>query len=252
MHNGERQIIPTLRALQPQLGGDTRLLLVLNGCVDGSAEAARAAVAWLSDGGADVRLLEAQRASRASALNVGEEHAAGHRLYLDQDAILSPDAVAEILLALDGGFHFVAPEARWRSSSPSVQAAMAAWNAAPYVREQIVTAGAYAVSEAGRARWRSWQEHVPDDKYARLHFEVTERRRARGTYEVEAPATFSRLVAARRRYRRWNAGLRHLAPEVSLRDSPKFRTLWRTPTANWGGLAVLAGAELLATAGVPP
>lgn len=250
VYNGEVDLARTLRAVIPQLNKTVRLSVVLNGCRDQSYGLAQSFAGSIEETGADFHLLDLRTASRGGALNAGEKLAVGHRLYLDQDAVLSPNALREFSAALDAGYHFVAANAHWRSSSRVVRAAMRAWNCTPYVRSQVVTAGAYAVSEQGRARWADWPLDLPDDKYARLNFSRLERIRiSTSSYEVSAPDTFSGLVKARRRYRRSNSALRKAQPALDANDGPRLTSLWRTPPSHWIGLAVLGVAEVMAAAG---
>jgi glycosyltransferase involved in cell wall biosynthesis len=244
VYNGERELPAMLAALQDQVWREVRVTLVLNGCRDNSEAVARGSLAALESAGARTRLLHASHASRTAALNIGETNAQGHRLYLDQDAVLSNGALPRIVAALDAGFHFAGAAATWRTSSPLVGAAMRAWSNLPYVVEQPVTAGVYAISAAGRARWGVWPEGLPDDKFARLHFAPQERVRVVGvTYTGTAPDTFGGLVLARRRYLRSNRALRACTPQLMDRDGLRYAGLWRLAPALWPGALVLAAAE---------
>ncbi|HEY0649655.1 glycosyltransferase family 2 protein [Phenylobacterium sp.] len=244
VHNGEIELPRMLAALAPQVWDEVRVTLVLNGCSDASEAIARDGLATIQASGAEARLLQAPRASRPAALNTGETDAQGHRLYLDQDAVLSPDALRLILDAIDSGAHFVGAGALWRTRSPLVAMAMQAWNHIPYVVEQPVTAGMYAVSASGRARWGAWPDALPDDKFARLQFAPAERVRPAGlTYSVAAPDSFAGLIAARRRYFQSNVALREARPELFAQDGARYDRLWRLAPAQWPGAIVLAAAE---------
>lgn len=250
VHNGEAELPRMLADLASQVWHEVRVTLVLNGCRDQSEAVALEGLSALQACGAETRLLHAAQASRPGALNAGDAGVEGHRLYLDQDAGLSCDALRRILQALDAGAHFVGAAARWRTRSTLVAAAMQAWNHMPYVIEQPVTAGMYAVSAAGRRRWGAWPEGLPDDKFARLHFEPAERLRAAGvTYTVNAPDTFAGLVVARRRYFRSNVALRTMRPELFARDGARYARIWSLGPAHWPGAVVLAAAEAQARLG---
>ena len=142
----------------------------------------------------------------------------GPRLYLDQDAVLSPYALRQLAAALrpETGTLFVTlrplvvPARSWIT-----RAFYRTWLELPYVRKSPVSAGAYAVSAAGRARWTNWPALHSDDKFVRLQFELAERRRLdTASYEVVAPEGFLALIRARRRYLRGNTELAECFPEV--------------------------------------
>jgi glycosyltransferase involved in cell wall biosynthesis len=247
VHNGATHLPATLAALAPQVWPGVRVSLVLNGCRDRSEAVGREGLALLD---CPTRLLESAQASRPGALNAGEAGAHGHRLYLDQDAVLSAGALARIVQALDRGAHFAGAAAAWRTPSVAVAAAMRAWNHLPYVIEQPVTAGMYAVSAQGRARWGDWPEGLPDDKFARLQFAPAERVRLGDvTYGVAAPTSFAELAVARRRYFRSNRALRAERPALMARDGGRYARLWRLPPGLWPGALVLAAAEARARLG---
>lgn len=249
VYNGAHCLGGTLAALATQTRPGMAVAVIVNGSTDASAEIARQGLALVARTGADTTMLELPRASRAKALDAGDAAIGDrHRLYIDQDAVVSHNALADILVALQGGAGFVGARAEWRGGTPLVRAAMAAWNALPYVQRSPATAGTYAVSAAGRRRWSSWPEAIPDDKFARLHFRPAERRRLPDVvYGVEAPTDFSGLVAARRRYRRFNAALRTAYPELTQNDLDRGPVnLAGLSLRNLPGLSVLLAAHLLA------
>ena len=248
VYQGARQLGPTLATLAAQVSGNTAVAVVMNGPRDRSYEVARAGLKTLAAQGAITQLVEIARPSRPAALTAGDRSGpqSGHRLYLDQDAILSPGALQNILAALEDGADFVAGVAEWRGGSFIVRSAMRAWNALPYVRRSPATAGMYALSARGRARWNEWPEGFPDDKFARMHFHLDERRRLNDVrYSVEAPTDFRALTLARRRYRTSNRVLRQGYPELMTTDKGRsvLANLGLAP-CFWPGAAILMCAEM--------
>lgn len=176
----------------------------------------------------------------------------GPRLYLDQDAVLSPGALARLWEAIgsseDPRF---ATFAATFSTTPSgtVRSFLRCWTRLPYFTESPVVCGAFAVSRTGRRRWAELPPVESDDKYVRLQFAREERIRiAEESYEVLAPRTFRELVHARVRYRRSNVQLtRFLSPRLAA-DTRRHAGLSRilARPSSWPDGAVFALTMLLA------
>ena len=141
---------------------DVELLLALNdGRSDSESQPAETHVASLRSRNFHARLLKSSP-SRRSAIAATEAVASvgTHRLYLDQDARLSPHALSALFAAFEHNtdIHFAAFRA-WFDRSPSfiVRAYCRYWRALPYCDASPVTMGAYAVSAEGGADacWRT-------------------------------------------------------------------------------------------------
>lgn len=176
--------------------------------------AAESAVASLELAGHGARAVEST-AGRAAAFGAAERVLPpGARLYLDQDAALSPGAVVGLaeILTPGTGVHFAAPRLRLAPGvSRWTRLYHEGWQAAPYAQTAPATMGAYAVSEEGRRRWQTFPQIHSDDKWVRLHFAPSERAIVDGeSYEVVPPQGWAELVRARRRYNRGNAELRRV------------------------------------------
>lgn len=157
-------------------------------------------------------LLEVIRtpAGRGAAIAAAEERlSAGPRLYLDQDAKISPAAVRVLSAALVAETHFATVDVSVPVTSHAVvRAYYRAWRSLPYVQRSPATAGLYAVSAEGRRRWDSLPSMHSDDKFVRSRFLHSERAMVReASYECVGAADLSTLVAARRRYDRGNREL---------------------------------------------
>lgn len=180
----------------------------------------------------------------------------GPRLYLDQDAVLSPHTIAKLaaVLAPGTGVHFAAPKlVVHRAHSAVTRAYYSAWSELPYVRQSPVTIGAYAVSAEGRERWDQFPRVHSDDKWVRWHFAPAERVVVPDiTYEVLVPEGLWELVRAQRRYERGNKQLRALEGELTHSDGyARHRGVVRSLVLNparWPSSVVFFGVYAIAAA----
>ena len=221
-----------LDALLAQDGDEAvRIVVVANGCRDNTAQLARDRADALRERGHQIVVLDLAQAGKPAALNAGDRHADGCRIYLDADAALAPDAVAVMHRALhaDGAApRLVSPRPRFtlaeprprlgsgsRSGKPGSAAGagrlaagyFAVWSQLPAVRGQVIGGGCYAVNAAGRQRWRDFPPLVADDAFVRGQFAPAERQLVESEFVTAFPDR-ERLV---RVVRRWRAGNRELA-----------------------------------------
>lgn len=195
-------------------------------------------------------------AGRSAALRAADRLLPpGARLYLDQDAALSPRAVATLLavLAPGTGVHFAVPGLRLAPAQSAVtRAYFRIWRELPYIRRSPATCGAYAVSAEGRSRWDELPDLHSDDKWVRWHFAPHERLVVPAEwYEVVAPDGLADLLRARRRYQRGNRELVGLAaqPPYSddhIRHHGIVRSLLAKPAA-WPAAAVFLAVHAAGT-----
>lgn len=181
-HNEERVIGRLLEALLARqadptgTGGDgpepLDVVVVCNGCTDGTAEAARAH-------GPQVRVVDLREPSKHRALRAGDELAKGFpRLYVDADVVLSG---ADARLLADSltrrGVLAAAPERElpmdgcdWR-----VRAFYRVWTRLPTIRQELFGRGVIAVTEEGQARLAALPPLMADDLVSSLAFRPHER-----------------------------------------------------------------------------
>lgn len=251
----------TLGAVLDALAGQTtatqlHVAVVINGSRDGTRLAAERHALGLRARGHICEILTTEP-GRARAIRAGEERLPpGNRLYVDCDAVLSENAVAELEQTLrpGSGVHFAAPAlVIGPSASRATRAYFRAWSGLPYVRESPVTYGVYAVSPEGRRRWSQLPLIHSDDKFTRLHFHAGERAVATSaTYRIVPPHGLARLLKTRRRYLAGNRQLAGAFPELARDDSSRSAgsvwSLMRNPLA-WPSsalfLAVYAAAAVL-------
>lgn len=213
-----------------------RIVVVANGCRDDTAQLARDRADALRERGHQIVVLNLAQAGKPAALNAGDRHADGCRIYLDADAALAPDAVAVMHRALhaDGAApRLVSPRPRFTlagpASGPGPRSAagasrlaagyFAVWSQLPAVRDQVIGGGCYAVNAAGRRRWRDFPPLVADDGFVREQFTPAERQLVESEFVTSFPDR-ERLI---RVVRRWRAGNRELS--LSGHGTPSAGTL---------------------------
>ena len=211
--NEEGWIGPCLDALlaSDPPGMAAEVVVVANGCRDGTVAQARARAAAAQAAGWGLRVLDLPQGGKLAALNAGDAAAQGGiRVYLDADVVVSPGLMAQLAQALDR------PEAAYASGTPVIPRAASAvtrayagfWQRLPFVRSPAPGFGLFAMNAAGRARWGDWPQIISDDTFARLHFAPHERIGLPATYSWPMVEGFARLVRVRRRQ---DAGVRELA-----------------------------------------
>lgn len=222
-HNEAAVIVDSLRALTEGASpGELEVIVVCNGCTDETADRARAF-------GGPVTVIETDVASKANALNLGDAAASGFpRLYADADVTLSLEGVRAVAAALEAENVFAAaPAVETRflpGTSWTVRAYYRAWMALPYVREGMMAAGVYAVSDRGRGRFASFPEVIADDGFFRLQFSNHERVEVKtAVCVVKAPRALADLVRIKTRSRLGFFQLRQRYPDLFLRETKSKR-----------------------------
>ena len=208
--------------------GEIEVIVVCNGCRDETAEIARSF-------GDPVRVVETDRAAKHHALNCGDREArAFPRFYVDADVVLTLDSIRRVADVLRGGA-VLAAAPRMRvdlSDRPwSVRAFYEVWLRLPYVNEDLLGCGVYALSEAGRRRFGDFPEIIADDEFVRLQFAPGERRGVDGAwFTIVPPRTLWRLI---------DINVRRIVGDVEIQERFPDRI---PPPANGhaGALAALA------------
>lgn len=210
------------------------VVVVANGCDDATAAIARTYMPEMQRRGRALEVLEIAHASKPAALNAGDMRALHpHRVYLDADAELSDNALSSIAAAFAVGVQFCAPAIVPRAQTYLGRAYGRVWQRLPYVAGDVVGAGVYAVSARGRERWDRFPEIVADDKFARLHFDRTERVvLEEAGFAMHLPAGFMELVRVRSRWIRANRQLRREFPQLAARDGERLAGLPRFCLVN--------------------
>jgi glycosyltransferase involved in cell wall biosynthesis len=210
-HNESAVIARTLKAILDRSEQDELdIVVVCNGCTDGTASVARSF-------GSPVRVIETPVSGKTNALNLGDEAAYGFpRLYMDADIVLARDAIRELASALeDDEILAVAPTGQYdlRGCSWLVRAFFEVRSLLPSAREGIGGSGVYALSEKGRLRFPQFPAITADDGYVRIQFQSHERKTLPFVYStVFAPRTITDLMAQKTRAHYGSFELRQLFP----------------------------------------
>lgn len=205
-HNEQAVIGRCLEALvRGAHEGELEIVVVCNGCTDATAQVARDAAPLAT-------VIEIPEASKISALNAGER--AAHyfpRFYVDADVelpISSLRATAEVLR--QPGVYCAAPRPYFELTGRpwAVKAFYEVWQNIPYITEQMVGSGVYALSREGRQRFGEFPQLTNDDQFVALQFAPAERRSLPdATFVVHPPFALKGLVNMRSRAYRGNREL---------------------------------------------
>jgi glycosyltransferase involved in cell wall biosynthesis len=214
-HNESSVIARTLQAMTDGAEpGELDVVVVCNGCTDDTAAVARRFVP-------SVRVIETDIASKTHALNLGDEAAQGFpRIYADADVVISAETIRILARRLEqGDVLAVAPTPSFDLTGCSwpVRACFDIRSLLPSAQEGIGGSGVYALSDAGRRRFREFPTLTADDGYVRIQFLEEERetlRSARST--VFPPRTIKGLIATKTR-----------AHYGSFELASRFPRLWR-------------------------
>lgn len=172
-HNEERVIAANLAALTADAEpGELDVVVVCNGCTDGTAAAAREV--------AGVRVTELDRPGKPGAMRHGDgETDVFPRLYLDADVRVDTESARRLVAAVSEPAVLAAVPARrieLSGSAWSVRAYYSVWEQLPEVRDGLFGRGVIAVSAAGFERLRAVPEARSDDLAVHLAFAAGERR----------------------------------------------------------------------------
>lgn len=229
----EAQVLPTsLKSLLKQdFAGVMRLIISDNGSSDATVEVAKNWAEKFERAGHEVWVLHLPYGNKPAALNVADVAAEDLiRVYLDADIELSPNCITEIVVAMapDSGALMCCPQMRIAPGSGWVtQRWGRAWTRLPWVSEDAIGGGVYAVSSQGRRRWQQYPNIVAEDAFVQVQFRRNERRVLPNCYFlIRLPEGFSDLVKIRTRQLRGNRELsRHMSGDWGRASYPLARRL---------------------------
>ena len=228
-HDEEVALRRCLAALARQsYPGEVEVIVVANGCRDATAEVALESRALLPPN-FTLDLIELPVAAKWQALNAADAAArSAARVYLDADIVLSTGALEGLLGVLpEDGPRLVQPEVvvAWsgRGSSYPVRAFVRVWSALPYVREQVLGLGCYAVNGQGRSLWDAFPPLGADDTYVRFRFDDADKRVVHGAkMTLSFPTSLRELILVRARWCRLSRAVRTIEPDLP----PSERRRW--------------------------
>ncbi len=245
--------------------GELEVIVVCNGCTDGTATAARRV-------GGPVRVLETPISSKVHALNLGDRAARGFpRFYIDADIVVTLDAVRSVSAVLETGtcsksrcmprherdqrcadcpavakrrILAAAPRMHVRRDHCDwfVRAFYEIWTRLPYCTDGMIGSGFYALSEEGRRRFDTFPPVISDDGFVRLLFKPGERATVGcGGFELSAPRNLRSLLKIKTRSQFDNYQLHRMFPPLRSNEQRDYRPFLRqllTQPRLWPQLAV--------------
>ena len=215
-HNEEAVIERCLTSLQSGAHeGELDIIVVCNGCQDATADVVRAVAP-------NATVIEIAVASKVAALNAGDRSARYFpRFYVDADVELPLADLRRVAHVLAGdGILCAAPKPRFvlEDRSWAIRAFYDVWQEIPYLTEDMIGSGVYALSEQGRARFGEFPELTADDQFVQQLFDRSERKAVEGArFAVHPPRSLRGLLAVRTRAYR---GKRQLALSGMARVEP--------------------------------
>jgi glycosyltransferase involved in cell wall biosynthesis len=253
-HNEAALLPRCLRSLVAQdFDGVMRVVVVDNGSHDGTDQVASLWASQLADAGHEVVILKLERGNKSEALNAGDALAVGKCfIYLDADVELSPGCVRAVLEMMEEpGVEMCAPRLVVARSRAWVTRRYArVWTSLPWVSEDAIGGGFYAVSAEARRRWGRFPDVLAEDTFVQAQFRRCERRIAdSASFVIHLPDGWSDLLRIRTR---WLSGVRQLRNDVGgdwgraafpLRS--RVKALLRRP-GLWPDLPLYALVNLLA------
>ena len=258
-YNEENYIAACLQALVAQAGlpagHGIEVIVAANGCKDRTVEIARSFEDALREQGFAPLVLDIAEPGKMNALNTAERQAGfADRAFLDADVILSPTFLAELAEAFreEDPVYVGGTVEIPRSPSWVTRAYAKVWQNLPFVRDGVPGIGFYAFNAAGRARWAEFPPIYSDDRFVRLQFAPSERRKLKSTYQWPLPVGFSNMVKVRRRWCEGNDELHEKYPDLMVNDSQRNNspanatTLLKTPLSSVVFVAIYATSTLLA------
>jgi glycosyltransferase involved in cell wall biosynthesis len=184
--------------------GVMRLVVSDNGSTDDTVDLARAWAGRFAAAGHEAIVLHLPEGNNCAALNAADAAAEDlPRIYLDADVELSPNCVAEVSARLAEGSDVLMCCPRLRiAGSPSwiTRHYARVWGRLPWVRDDAIGGGFYAVSAAGRRRWGRFPDLLAEDSFVQAQFRRCERRVLSDCYfKIRLPDGFRDLLKVRTR-----------------------------------------------------
>jgi len=257
-HN-EADFLPRcLRSLLAQtLPQVMRVIVIDNGSTDDTAAVGAQFARQFADAGHDLFVLHLPTGNKPAALNAGEVVAVpdGCRIYIDADVELSPGCIAKVIETLEADPDVwmccpvmrVAPSKNWATRTYA-----RIWTGLPWVSNDAIGGGFYAVSPAGRKRWDRFPNIVAEDVFVQSQFLMAERRVIPDEYfQIPLPDGLADLIQVRTRWVRGNHELARLKSGEWGRAATPFRRrigMLLSRPALWTGLPLyflVNGAALL-------
>ena len=249
-HNEEaglRRLLPLL--LVDAERGEFKVLVVCNGCTDGSADEAR-------KHGADVEVLELDQASKAAALEAGGARVLAFPIaFVDADVAIDTASMRALVTQVGrAGTLAAGPNRRLERESVSRVSGWYydIWERLPQVRSGLFGRGVIVLSEPGFRRVAQLPHFISDDLAFSESFQPSERAIVSSAVVSVWPArTWGALLKRRVRVvqgnREFSKAVR-LSPEAATSVSDLLRIVRKEPQIS-GRLAIFVATAIIARFG---
>jgi glycosyltransferase involved in cell wall biosynthesis len=218
-HNEASTLSACLRTLLRQdFHGVMRLIISDNGSSDGTVELARAWAARFTRAGHETWVLHLPVGNKCAALNAADAAAEGlPRIYLDADVELtSTNCISEVVATFSDGSGILMCCPRLRVARPETFVTRhwgRVWTQLPWVCQDAIGGGFYAVSAQGRKRWGRFPDLLSEDSFVQAQFRKHERRVLEDCqFQIHLPDGLRDLLKVRTRQM---SGNRQLARQIS-------------------------------------
>lgn len=212
-HNEEQVILRCLKHLSNGIDNNkVEIIVVCNGCTDNTAKNVK-------DNFSDIIVIETDIASKTNALNLGDEIARGFpRFYVDADILIDGASIMKMadlmdksgILAASPKLNIVLNERPW-----SIKAFYNIWAKLPYVQNEAIGSGVYALSQQGRGRFQFFPSLIGDDAYVRCLFLPNERKVMEDVnFTIFPPNNILDLIKIKSRVKAGNHQLKNIYPEL--------------------------------------
>lgn len=234
-------IARTLRALFDGLDPSVEVVVVCNGCTDGTVDVVRSLDLPLT-------VLDLPPLGKTGALREADRVATLlPRLYVDADVVLRGTAANTVLRALAGGAVAARPPVAFATEGCSwpIRRYIAVKEQLPSITSDLCGGGMYGLSAEARGRFDEFPDVLGDDTFVAR---IVQRDEVRILDDVEpviveVPRTSRSLVAVLGRVYRGNAEMARLRPDIAAPTTSttigELKQLARSPR-NWIDVAVYA------------
>lgn len=195
--------------------GKLNVFVVVNGTTDETAEIARQSIALFEKEPNQPRsfsVIEINERSKVDALNAGDEisPAADLYVYLDADIQISSNAIRLMANSIVGLPATLIQPLRCSAPIASTISRIAgsALCGLPWVKDDVICGGIYAVNAAGRTLWGKFPHVAADDAFVFHHFRSTERKVILGCWATHPmPESLRGVIRQQHRWRQANQEL---------------------------------------------
>jgi len=258
-HNEENYIGNCLQSLARQRGlpknVGIEVIVAANGCTDRTVAVSDFFQNVLGENKIELVTLDIEIPGKSNAIRLAEQKAKYRNfLYIDADVTIEDTLLSEILTTLsEASPIYVSGTLAIPTSQSWISANYAKiWLALPFVNEGVPGIGLYGVNEAGRKRWGDFPQIIADDRFVRLNFAESERRKASSRYFWSLPQGARNLTKARIRWCEGNEELKQLFPELLKNDTQRndrmlnLRHILKDPVAGVIFIAIYATGRAFA------